>query len=40
MERTFTTGRAAHARVVAEAAGRQIGRPIAHPPTRSSTPGF
>jgi DNA invertase Pin-like site-specific DNA recombinase len=31
MERTFTTERAAHARAVAEAAGRQIGRPIAHP---------
>jgi DNA invertase Pin-like site-specific DNA recombinase len=29
MERTFTTERAAHARAVAEAAGRQIGRPIA-----------
>jgi DNA invertase Pin-like site-specific DNA recombinase len=31
MERTFTAERAAHARAVAEAAGRQIGRPIAHP---------
>jgi DNA invertase Pin-like site-specific DNA recombinase len=31
MERTFTAERAAHARAVAEAAGRQIGRPVAHP---------
>ena len=31
MERTFTAERAAHARSVAEAAGRHIGRPIAHP---------
>ena len=31
MERTFTAERAAHARAVAEAAGRHIGRPIAHP---------
>lgn len=31
MKRTFTAERAAHARVVAESAGRQIGRPIAHP---------
>jgi DNA invertase Pin-like site-specific DNA recombinase len=31
MERIFTTERAAHARAVAEAAGRQIGRPVAHP---------
>jgi DNA invertase Pin-like site-specific DNA recombinase len=31
MERTFTAERAAHARAVAEAAGRRIGRPIAHP---------
>ena len=31
MERTFTAERAAHARAVAEAAGRQAGRPIAHP---------
>jgi DNA invertase Pin-like site-specific DNA recombinase len=31
MERTFTAERAAHARTVAEAAGRQIGRPVAHP---------
>jgi DNA invertase Pin-like site-specific DNA recombinase len=31
MERTFTAERAAHARVVAEAGGRRIGRPIAHP---------
>ncbi|MFF4615475.1 hypothetical protein [Nonomuraea jabiensis] len=33
MERTFTTERAeraAHARAVAEAGGRQIGRPVAH----------
>ncbi|WP_327092526.1 recombinase family protein [Nonomuraea sp. NBC_01738] len=31
MERTFTAERAAHARAVAETAGRQIGRPVAHP---------
>jgi DNA invertase Pin-like site-specific DNA recombinase len=31
MERTFTAGRAAHARAVAEAAGRQVGRRRAHP---------
>ncbi len=30
MERTFTAERAAHARAVAEAAGRLVGRPIAH----------
>ncbi|WP_327725012.1 recombinase family protein [Streptomyces europaeiscabiei] len=31
MERTFTAERAGHARAVAEAAGRRIGRPLAHP---------
>jgi DNA invertase Pin-like site-specific DNA recombinase len=31
MERTFTAERAAHARAVAETAGRRIGRPVAHP---------
>lgn len=31
MERTYTAERAAHARAVAEAAGRHVGRPIAHP---------
>jgi hypothetical protein len=31
MERTFTAERAAHARAVAEAKNRRIGRPIAHP---------
>src|SRR5260370_17042453 len=31
MERTFTAERAAHARWVAEAVGRRVGRPIAHP---------
>jgi DNA invertase Pin-like site-specific DNA recombinase len=31
MERTFTAERAAHARSVAEAAGRHIGRSVAHP---------
>lgn len=31
MERTFTAERAAHARAVAEAAGRRVGRPNAHP---------
>ena len=30
MERTFTAERAAHARAVAEAAGRPTGRPVAH----------
>ncbi|QKW32536.1 recombinase family protein (plasmid) [Nocardiopsis flavescens] len=30
MERTFTAERAAHARSVAEASGRRIGRPVAH----------
>jgi DNA invertase Pin-like site-specific DNA recombinase len=32
MERTYAAERAAHARAVAEAAGRHTGRPIAHPP--------
>jgi DNA invertase Pin-like site-specific DNA recombinase len=32
MERTFAAERAAHARAVAEARNRHIGRPIAHPP--------
>lgn len=31
MERTFTTERAAHARAVAEANDRHVGRPLAHP---------
>ncbi|WP_268895718.1 recombinase family protein [Nocardia sp. CY41] len=31
MERTFTAERVAHARAVAEASGRRMGRPIAHP---------
>ncbi|MEV0408162.1 recombinase family protein [Actinoallomurus sp. NPDC050550] len=31
MERTFTAERAAHARAVAEANNRHIGRPLAHP---------
>jgi DNA invertase Pin-like site-specific DNA recombinase len=30
MERTFTAERAAHARSIAEANGRQVGRPLAH----------
>ncbi|MEU7768141.1 recombinase family protein [Nocardia sp. NPDC049190] len=30
MERTFTAERAAHARMVAEAAGRRVGRPVAY----------
>lgn len=34
MERTFTAERAAHARAVAEAAGRHVGRPVAHPPEK------
>jgi DNA invertase Pin-like site-specific DNA recombinase len=34
MERTFAAERAAHARAVAEAAGRHVGRPIAHPPDK------
>jgi Resolvase, N terminal domain len=32
MERTFTAERAAHARAVAEAKNRRIGRPLAHSP--------
>ena len=32
MERTFTAERAAHARSVAEAAGKPTGRPVAHSP--------
>ena len=32
MERTFTAERAAHARAVAEAAGKPTGRPVAHSP--------
>ncbi|MCX4821591.1 recombinase family protein [Streptomyces sp. NBC_01142] len=40
MERTFTAERAAHARAVAEAAGRRIDRPASPtPPARSSTRG-
>ncbi len=31
MERTFTAERAAHARAVAEASNRHVGRPVAHP---------
>ncbi|WP_424532983.1 RNA polymerase subunit sigma-70 [Sphaerisporangium viridialbum] len=31
MERTFAAERAAHARAVAEAGGRHVGRPVAHP---------
>ena len=31
MERTFTAERAAHARAVAEASNRHVGRPMAHP---------
>ncbi|MGC5033060.1 recombinase family protein [Micromonospora sp. DT229] len=34
MERVFTAERAAHARAVAQAQGRQVGRPMAHPPER------
>jgi DNA invertase Pin-like site-specific DNA recombinase len=34
MERTFTAERAAHARAVAQAKGRRIGRPNAHPDDR------
>jgi DNA invertase Pin-like site-specific DNA recombinase len=30
MERTYAAERAAHARAIAQAAGRQIGRPVAH----------
>lgn len=30
MERTYTAERAAHARAIAEAAGRHVGRPLAH----------
>jgi DNA invertase Pin-like site-specific DNA recombinase len=32
MERTFAAERAAHARAVAQAAGRNVGRPLAHKP--------
>ena len=41
MERTFATERGAHARAVAQAAGRwpAARRPIGHPATRSNTPG-
>jgi DNA invertase Pin-like site-specific DNA recombinase len=34
MERTFTAERAAHARAVAEAKDRRIGRPLAHSPDK------
>lgn len=34
MERTFTAERAAHARTVAEASGRHVGRPVAHSPEK------
>jgi DNA invertase Pin-like site-specific DNA recombinase len=34
MERTFTAERAAHARAVAESAGRHVGRPVAYPPEK------
>ncbi|RZU54308.1 DNA invertase Pin-like site-specific DNA recombinase [Krasilnikovia cinnamomea] len=34
MERTFTAERAAYARAVAAAAGRHVGRPVAHPADR------
>jgi DNA invertase Pin-like site-specific DNA recombinase len=34
MERTFAAERAAHARAVAEAKNRRIGRPLAHPPDK------
>jgi DNA invertase Pin-like site-specific DNA recombinase len=39
MERTFPAERAGHARAVAEANNRHIGRPLAHPPKRSNMPG-
>jgi DNA invertase Pin-like site-specific DNA recombinase len=34
MEHTFTAERAANARAVAEAKGRHVGRPVAHPPEK------
>ena len=34
MERIFTAERAAHARAVAQAQGRQVGRPMAHTPAQ------
>lgn len=34
MERTFAAERAAHARAIAEAQGRRVGRPLAHPPDK------
>ncbi|MGI5171541.1 recombinase family protein [Spirillospora sp. CA-253888] len=40
MERTFTAERAAHARAVAQAAGRRIGPRRLPPKTRSNTPGY
>jgi DNA invertase Pin-like site-specific DNA recombinase len=39
MERTYTAERAAHARAVAQAAGRHVGRQFAHAVDRSSTLG-
>lgn len=38
MERTFTAERAAHARTIAQAAGRHVGRPIAHPADKIEYP--
>lgn len=38
MERTFTAERAAHARAVAEANDRHVGRPLAHPADKIEYP--
>ena len=38
MERTYTLERAAHARAVATAKGRRVGRPVVVDPTSSRTP--
>lgn len=35
MRRTLTAERAAHARAVAEAEGRHVGRPVAYPPEKT-----
>lgn len=40
VERTFTAERAAHARAVAKAAGRRVGRPVAHPADKIECAGL
>ena len=39
MERAFTAERAAHARAVAQASNRHVGRPIAHSADKIEPPG-